>query len=367
MIRHHALPGAVALALALCCGAAFAHHPGATANSGGAGPINTLSATTLEQGRLAISVTYEVIKINAFSDAELAAYAGSHQHVHSMDRILAPALGLAYGVTDDLTVSLRLPYVKRSDIREAAHHHEEHGHGGHEEDGEEEAHNSALARGDSAGIGDLTVLGQYRLLANRASGTELAALAGFKAPTGRTGVRDDHGAAFEAEFQPGSGAWDGLVGLAATQRLGAVSLDAHVLYILTGEGTLDTDLGDRLHYGVALSYRMLGGARTGGPMYAGAHSHPKGGPAHHHHEEAPAGPALDLVLELNGEWADNQEIAGATDPNSGGHTLYVSPGARLSMGNWSGFASVGIPIVNHLDGIQAEPDWRLLTGIAVGF
>lgn len=364
MIRTHAIPGAAALALALSCSAALAHHPGATANSGSAGPINTISASTLEQGRFAASVTYELIKIDAFSDAELAAYSGADQHVHSMSRILAPALGLAYGVTNDLTVSLRLPYVKRSDIREAAHHDEEHGHGGHEEN-----HGSALARGDSAGIGDLTVLGQYRFLNNRASGTELAALAGFKAPTGRTGVRDDHGEIFEAEFQPGSGAWDGLVGLAATQRLGAVSLDAHVLYVLTGEGTQDTDLGDRLHYGVALSYRMVGAARTGGPMYAGAHSHshPKGGPAHHHHEEAPAGPALDLVLELNGEWSDQQEIAGVEDPNSGGHTLYVSPGVRLSMGNWSGFASVGIPIVNNLDGIQAEPDWRLLTGIAVGF
>ncbi|MEW5962239.1 MAG: transporter [Pseudomonadota bacterium] len=364
MTRRFVVPGATALALA--CGSASAHHPGAAANSGTAGPINTLSATTLEQGRFAVSFTYEMTKVDAFSDAELAAYSGADQHVHSMDRILAPALGLAYGVTNDLMVSLRLPYVKRSDIREAAHHHEEHGHGEHEEE-----HGSALARGDSAGIGDLTVLGQYRLFNNRASGTEFAALAGFKAPTGRTGVRDDHGEIFEAEFQPGSGAWDGLFGLAATQRLGAVSLDAHVLYILTGEGTQDTDLGDRLHYGVALSYRMLGGARAGGPMYAGAHSHshshPKGGPAHHHHEEAPAGPALDLVLELNGEWSDQQEIAGVEDPNSGGHTFYVSPGARLSMGNWSGFASVGIPIVNNLDGIQAEPEWRLLTGISVGF
>jgi hypothetical protein len=366
MIRRFAGPGTTALALALSCGAASAHHPGSTANSGGAGPINTLSATTLEQGRFAASVTYEMIKIDAFSDAELAAYSGADQHVHGMDRILAPALGLAYGVTNDLMVSFRLPYVKRSDIREAAHHHEEHGHGGHEEEDEQ---GEVVARGDSAGIGDLTVLGQYRFLANRASGTELAAIAGFKAPTGRTGVRDQHGEEFEAEFQPGSGAWDGLFGLAATQRFGAVSLDAHVLYILTGEGTLDTDLGDRLHYGVALSYRIFGGARMGGPMYAGAHSHshPKGGSAPHHHEEPTAGPALDLVLELNGEWSDNQEIAGVTDPNSGGHTLYVSPGARLSMGAWSGFASLGIPIVNNLDGIQAEPDWRLLTGLSVGF
>ncbi len=39
----------------------------------------------------------------------------------------------------------------------------------------------------------------------------------------------------------------------------------------------------------------------------------------------------------------------------------------MSMDKWSGFASVGFPVVNHVYGIQAEPDWRLLTGVAVSF
>jgi hypothetical protein len=33
----------------------------------------------------------------------------------------------------------------------------------------------------------------------------------------------------------------------------------------------------------------------------------------------------------------------------------------------AGFVSVGIPVVNHLNGVQAEPDRRLLTGVAVSF
>jgi hypothetical protein len=37
------------------------------------------------------------------------------------------------------------------------------------------------------------------------------------------------------------------------------------------------------------------------------------------------------------------------------------------MGSWSGFVSVGLPVVNHLYGVQAEPDWRLLTGVTVSF
>ena len=38
---------------------------------------------------------------------------------------------------------------------------------------------------------------------------------------------------------------------------------------------------------------------------------------------------LDLVLELNGEWHDKQRIAGIPDPNSGGTTVYLSPGVRV--------------------------------------
>jgi hypothetical protein len=91
----------------------------------------------------------------------------------------------------------------------------------------------------------------------------------------------------------------------------------------------------------------------------------------HSHDHGPE-PAkqlftLDLVLELNGEWHDKQIVAGVTDPNSGGNVLYLSPGIRVSMGNFSGFASVGIPIVNEMNGLQSKPDYRVIAGIAAGF
>ena len=57
----------------------------------------------------------------------------------------------------------------------------------------------------------------------------------------------------------------------------------------------------------------------------------------------------------------------STDDNSGGNTIYFSPGLRLSIDHWSGFFSVGIPVVNDLNGIQAEPDWRISTGASVAF
>jgi hypothetical protein len=102
----------------------------------------------------------------------------------------------------------------------------------------------------------------------------------------------------------------------------------------------------------------------------GAHEHGQGHDHDHAATEPPAaprGPVLDLVLELNGEWHARETIAGATDPSSGGNVVFLSPGLRLSYDKWSGFVSVGVPVINELNGIQAEPDWRVLTGIAVNF
>jgi len=355
-------PPLAALAALVLAPSALAHHPSGVSSTGGAGPIATVSASTLEAGQGTAGIFFEMVKIGPFSDAQLAAFAGQHIHAHSLDAILAPTLVYAYGVTSDLTVSARLPILVRKDIREGHHSHGPAG-------------NTIDERGDASGIGDLTLLGQYRFLNNKATRTEAALLLGVKAPTGRTGVDDVFGVRFETEFQPGTGSWDGLVGLAFTQRSGGWSFDTNVLYQLATTGAQDTDLGDRLLYNAAVSYRLTGGpAASVGRMHLGAlpepmyHGGPKPTRKHRHEEPArPAGPSLDVVLELNGEWHGHQVQGGAEDPNSGGNVIYLSPGVRMAIGKWSGFASVGVPVVNGLYGIQAEPDWRLLTGIAVSF
>jgi hypothetical protein len=357
------LASGAGLAALVFAAPAVAHHPSGVSPSGGAGPINTISATTLEQGQSSASIIFEMVKINPLSDAFLANWGATHghdEHVHSLSSILAPAIGFAYGITTDLTVSARLPVVIRRDIREAAHEHS----GG-------ATVGTVEVLGDSAGVGDLTLLGQYRFFNNQASQTEAAILLGAKLPTGATGRHADNGELLDAEFQPGTGSLDGLFGLALTRRLGPWSFDANLLYILATKGTQDTDLGDRFQYNAAVSYRIVGGPQA--PMYLGGlpdpmyHGGPKGH-SHVHKEPAPPrGPSLDLVLELNGERHQHLVAEGVKDLNSGGNVVYLSPGLRLSMDKWSGFLSVGIPVLNQVNGVQAEPEWRLLTGIAVTF
>ncbi|ACE99645.1 hypothetical protein IP86_17410 [Rhodopseudomonas sp. AAP120] len=77
--------------------------------------------------------------------------------------------------------------------------------------------------------------------------------------------------------------------------------------------------------------------------------------------------ALDALLEINGEWHDKERIAGLMDPNSGGSSIFISPGLRFSLKNWTSYVSLGIPIANHYNGIQATPAWRTLFGISVVF
>jgi hypothetical protein len=314
----------------------------------------------------------------------LATAAGQHQHVHSIGTISSAAIGTAFGITDDLMVSVRLPYVERTNIREGTHTHL---HGG-------EVINSVTDRGSTDGVGDLTVLGQWRFFNNPATGTEAAVLFGLKAPTGRTRVYDRQGERFETEFQPGSGSYDPLAGLALSQRLGRWSFDTNVLYVFANKGAQRTNLGDRFQYNAALSYRLFGSTAEetpggeAGPSVAymhGGHDHHAPAARHEHapnhvhaheleaphsHElEVPRVPqlAIDAVLEFNGEWHDKQVIQHEKDRNSGGNVAYLSPGIRVSYGSLSGFVSVGVPVINHMNGLQSKPRERVVTGLAFAF
>ena len=352
---------------------AKAHHPGGGGNTGSGGPINTVSADTLAEGQLTAAIRYEFIKLGSLDDAALLAAASQGKHGHAIRSIESVSLSAAYGVTDDLTLSVRLPGVRRSDIREAVDDHTMSGGHGHVGGMHSLMSPAGInARGNSSGIGDVTPLGQYRFHRSADSGTSASVLFGVKAPTGATNRRDTAGELFAAEFQPGSGSWDGLIGAAFTKRFGRWSFDASGLYMLIGDGTQNTNLGDRFLFGAGASYRLVGPTASAKEVELHAYcQRPENRlqefclyHANHDHSDMQKTPyTLDLVFELNGEWHDKQRIAGIADPNSGGTTVYLSPGVRIGVDRFSGFVSVGVPIVNEHNGIQSKPDFRVFTGI----
>lgn len=165
--------------------------------------------------------------MDSFSNSELIGFAEDGKDVHTTNSISHTTLVMSYGVTDDFTISLKAFYAYLNNIKEV--HAEE----------PDEIHR----HGDAKGIGDITVLGQYRFVKYKEKDFESALIFGIKLPTGRTNDKDIHGERFEAEFQPGSGSWDPIIGIAATKRIGKLSIDANVLYTIVTKGSQDTDLG----------------------------------------------------------------------------------------------------------------------------
>ena len=304
-------------------GNSWAHHATVGIATGEAGPIRTISSSTLPQGKAGIDLQVEYIALDPFSDTSLKEFALQDKDVHSLDSLFHYFISMAYGVTDNFTLSVKIPYIVLNNIRAST-----------PEDPSEVIHH-----GDSSGIGDLSVIGQYRFLTMKDSKFSSCLIFGLKTPTGRTHVKDKGGELFEAEHQPGSGSWDPIAGIAASKRMGPLSLDANMLYTFATQGTQDTNLGDMLNYNFAVSYRAL---------------------------KKPF--ALDLITEVNGEWKQKQKVSGISDENSGESTVLLSPGIRVALNDKvMTYVSVGLPVLQHQNGKQTDTTVRTLFGIGMSF
>lgn len=338
----------ITLAVLVNVAPVLADHASVGMGVGTAASINTESGVTLPKGRWSTGVRSEYINFDEFSESKLIRLREEDEDadLHNVEYLWSTAATAFYGVTDDFTVGVRIPYVHRNNIREPGHGHG-HDEGGDDDHGDEEAPEIEQL-GDAKGLGDISLFGQYRFYKNPHS-RHASVLLGLKAPTGKRNDKSREGERFEQEFQPGSGSWDGMAGLAYTQFLGSFALDTSVMYTLVTEGSQDTDLGDVFGYNLGLAYRVGGGRPSA--FYAD-----------------PAGIAVDLVLEANGEWRAKEEVDNDKDGNSGGNVVYLSPGIRLSgKSNWSLFGSVGLPVIKNFNGDQTEPDYRIIGGLAYGF
>lgn len=301
------------------------------------GPITTISAGTISRGKWLIGTRLEYVKFDAFTNAQLEAFAEAGEEIHSVDNLFTPFLIWGYGVTDAFTLSARFTCVARSNIREGEH-----------EMGSSEVHND----GNPSGLGDLSLFGQFQFVQEGNGLWRLAAVGGLKAPIGKTDWTSDDGEKLEPEHQPGSGSWDFSGGFAFSANISTLAVDGSALYTVATDDEDGINLGNILNYGLSVAYRF--GA-------ANKHIHQDG--SLHPHEESPI--VLDFILEANAEWREKEEHGSIKELNSGGNLVYLSPGIRISgSSGWSGFVSVGLPIAENPNGVQHETDLRLLTGIS---
>jgi hypothetical protein len=339
-IKAALLRGA-APSLVLCLAApALADHTGPTGVGSSGGGIDVQGPETLEAGHFAIGARVAVTVPEDRSDAELEALAAQHIHAHNSDYNLNASVGAAYGVTDRLTISAELPYIRRDDLREGEHSHT----GG-------TAINEVVPLGSVTGFGDVNLLAKYRVTTGTGAG--FALIGGIKLPSGSTHRRSLDGERLETEHQPGTGSWDPIAGAAFGANLGWATLNGSVLYQFSGKGAQATELGDRLQAGLALSHRF------GPPEHD--HAEDSGHEAHEHHHHA----SWDVFAGTTVEWEGRQRIAGAVEQESGGTTVWLTPGLRYNAASeFSLAAAVGVPVWQDIR--ASHPDNRMRVIVSLG-
>lgn len=231
---------------------------------------------------------------------------------------------LGYGVTSDLALFGVLPYLdKQLDLTMP---------------GGQQVTRSAR------GIGDAHVFARYTAFQKdmRGSNFRVAPFIGVKLPTGSDNDRDGL-ARLPQPLQLGSGSWDPLGGVIATYQTLDYEIDTQVSYQANTKAN-GFEFGDEFRFDTSLQYRLLPrelGTGVPGFLYG--------------------------VIETNLLHQAKNRINGVNDPNSGGTTLFLSPGLQYVTKKWVLEAIVQFPVVQHLNGAALKADFIVRTGFRVNF
>lgn len=233
------------------------------------------------------------------------------------------------GVIDRVTLDLLIPFVHRQHDHTVFNNDEE-----------------LPGTFDFSGVGDITMLGRYALLAPiNPTRPTLAIGAGVKLPTGetdKTGVVFEHGERevepAERSIQPGSGSWDPIFGVYYLQRLGFVTS--------FGNATIRLPTGDQGYEYGNETLVNLGGS-------------------------VPLSDRLEALAQFNMRFTghdDSAEEFELFDQNTSGDYIFLSPGLRLSLGrNFAAYTFVQIPLYRDVNGNQLTADWSFTVGLNYSF
>ena len=230
---------------------------------------------------------------------------------------------LGYGISGDLAIFGALPYVDK-ELQTTI--------GG-----------TRVTR-SSEGFGDLSVFARYTFFKQNARGYtfRIAAFGGVKAPTGDDNESDTLGR-LPIPLQSGTGSWDGFGGVVATYQTLAFQVDAQESYTAKSEAN-DFEGGDEARLEGSFQYRLL--PRTLG----------KGTPGF-----------LYGVLEANLIYRDENRAFGSPDRNSGGTSIFLSPGLQYVTKRYILEGSVQLPVSQSLNGDALENDYVARVGFRWNF
>ena len=323
--------------IALACPAS-AHHMGPSGVGGGGG-MTVFGPATLDEAHGSLWFRFIDTRPDQRSDSELQALGAQGIDAHNSSYDLNAAVGAAYGITHQLTISLEAPYVLHDSIRAT------------------EPGIGVERLGSVGGIGDVSLLAKYRVTPEGPGG--FALIAGIKLPTGSTHERDRFGNRFETEHQPGTGSWDPIFGVSVGAKLGGLNLAASAIYQLAGKGAQETRLGNRLAGGIALSHHF--------------------GPAEEEHEDDDQDHAVplerhvhssswDAFVELAGEVEGRQRIGNEVEQDSGGKWAWVAPGVTFTAASgWSATAAFAFPVWQRIRPSHPNNAYRFMLSLGHGF
>ena len=290
-------------------------------------PLNTHHG--FSRGQLLLQLSHEYINENQINVGSKKSFVGAlpnpHNEVETKNQ--RTLLQLQYGLSNALGINAELPFI-----------HREHSH--------IEAGKTKNFNFD--GFGDMVVLGHYgRTFGDIISSSRLDISAGVKLPTGRTGATNTTGdEKAEVTIQPGTGSWDGILGIdlslplfslkSLTGRLyGHLPLNASVSYRLNGKGTSDYQLGKQLMTHLGTEYQIF--------------------------------PKFSLLFQANGRWQDfaNTGTTGEFRSNTGGTWIFLSPGASFQFNHaFSAYSYAQVPVYQKVNGIQQVAKLNLQAGLS---
>lgn len=313
-------------ALVLSSGACAAPGRGIQENDPSAARSARDDAVTLESLALAYDDTI-VTESARTVDFNGQAFVPRYVHVEKSGSgadldVDVAAANFVFGVNEDFTVRLGLSHVtKRLDQP------------------------GGVASSSSEGLGDAPLIGKYRFYQRTGRGetTEAAAVFGFELPTGRDGVRGG-GMTLPQPLQPGSGSLDTILGGAFTRVDGRWLVNADLIGKINSEAN-DYRFGNELRADVGGEYRIH--------------------PARYERFDQLT---VNLIAELNGNWAGRDRLDGDPVSDSGGSKLFATPGVQVILNRYFLLeAAVQIPVVMDLNGDQLEEDFVSIVGLRARF
>ncbi|MFN7973330.1 MAG: transporter [Acidobacteriota bacterium] len=319
--------GLAPLSLALLFGTiALADHGPGTSGGG----VSTLSGETMKQGKWSISFAIDATFFDDVSDEDAFARAArSGDHFDALDRSYLTSIAFGYGITDDVQIAASIGYYTADGARIYD-----------PGSGEEGAAAEEAETFDPDGLTDLWIDLKWRFYHGPAG--SFALVAGVKAPTGKSDVTNSGGEGVEPASTAGSGAWDGRIGVAHSRFLSKrVTLDASLAYTARTRHD-DFKLGDRVDAGVAIAFRLTGDAKSF--------------------------PQASVFGELYARHLARSEEGSETTGNSGGTTLFVSPGVRFGFSRAVALTlSSQVPVSQDLHGEQLETSYKLSAAVSFTF